>query len=411
MSRWTALVNRLQAGTLYGLVLLLPFSKAAVEITFGILLVSWLAARLHPRTRTETLWRRVQFRWLAWAAAAFLGACVLSIPGSTQPDLGVRGFVGKWLEYVLLWMIVADVAQSPAVVHRSLNFLACSGLLVVLEGFWQEITGHGLFRPDLRLNIFNRMTGPYENPIDLGTYFMVVIPVVLMAAMSRRSGGGRWLLWGALGAMVLGLARTWALGAIVGLCLGLFVMVLAEPKFRRHGVVLAMVVVGSSAFFLHRAGYLGEKLSLSGFGKTDRWMMWQAAVGMIKDRPWFGQGLNTFMANYLTYWVGGEQMPRYAHNCYLQMAAETGFVGLSAFVWLLASQVRGLLHGIRRAAIEEHMMLLGCLGGLSAFLAQAAIDTNFYSLRQAALFWTLAGLATGMAGRTLTAPASSLPRT
>jgi hypothetical protein len=32
------------------------------------------------------------------------------------------------------------------------------------------------------------------------------------------------------------------------------------------------------------------------------------------------------------------------------------------------------------------------LAGLTGFVLQSAIDTNFYALRQAALFWTLAGL-------------------
>ena len=43
------------------------------------------------------------------------------------------------------------------------------------------------------------------------------------------------------------------------------------------------------------------------------------------------------------------------------------------------------------------MLLSGFLAGLLAFVVQAGIDTNFYSLRQATLFWTLAGLAVGYA--------------
>ena len=137
--------------------------------------------------------------------------------------------------------------------------------------------------------------------------------------------------------------------------------------------------------------------------------MWQAAVGMIKDRPVLGHGVNTFMANYLHYWVGGEKQPRYAHNCYLQVAAETGLVGLASFLALLGLLFAQLLRTVRHLQSNEQLMLVGLIGGLVAFVIQAGVDTNFYSLRQAALFWTLAGLALGVSERR-TAPASPIPR-
>jgi putative inorganic carbon (HCO3(-)) transporter len=106
------------------------------------------------------------------------------------------------------------------------------------------------------------------------------------------------------------------------------------------------------------------------------------------------------MSNYLKYWVGGEQQPRYAHNCYLQVAAETGLVGLAAFLWLLWSLMSQLAKAAFKTSLKEHVILLGCFAGLLAFLIQSAVDTNFYSLRQAALFWVVSGLAIGLAQQT-----------
>ena len=157
-----------------------------------------------------------------------------------------------------------------------------------------------------------------------------------------------------------------------------------------------------------RVGPLAKTYSLSDIGVQDRSAMWQSALNMIRDRPVFGHGVNTFMANYLTYWVGGERQPRYAHNCYLQMAAETGVVGLAAFGWLLWAIFARLFGTIRRVQSEEGFILLGLVVGLLAFAVHAAVDTDFYSLRQAALFWTLAGLAVGFSARVT--PASPAPR-
>jgi putative inorganic carbon (HCO3(-)) transporter len=207
------------------------------------------------------------------------------------------------------------------------------------------------------------------------------------------------MLWALLLLSATCLARTEALGAWLGLGAGLVTIVSLSPAIRRQGLILLGATALLGGLFLQRVGRLGEVASISEIGKVDRWMMWQAAAGMIRDRPVLGHGLNTFMANYLTYWVGGERQPRYAHNCYLQVAAETGLIGLVAFVGLLACLFQRLVAGIRQASPAERPILLGFLAGLLAFAVQAGVDTNFYSLRQAALFWVLAGLSLGLSQR------------
>jgi O-antigen ligase len=173
-------------------------------------------------------------------------------------------------------------------------------------------------------------------------------------------------------------------------------VIIRERRIRRYGFMLLALLGIAGVLGLSATGRLALTLAPSDVGTVDRWDMWQAAVGMIRDRPFLGHGINTFMANYLDYWVGGEQVPRYAHNCFLQMAAETGFIGLWAFLWLLGVLISCLMQALKRADPRRRMLLLGFLAGLLAFILQAAVDTNFYAMRQAVLFWALAGLALGM---------------
>ena len=144
----------------------------------------------------------------------------------------------------------------------------------------------------------------------------------------------------------------------------------------------------------------------SSIGISDRMFMWRSAWHMIQDRPWLGQGLNTFMANYLKYWVGGEQQPRYAHNCFLQTAAETGILGLLTFMVFLGGMV-WLWWRSRSAGSEARCSMplqVALAAGLIGFLVQSAFDTNLYALRHATLFWTLAGLTTGLSVHALRRP-------
>ncbi|MDP3704242.1 MAG: O-antigen ligase family protein [Candidatus Omnitrophota bacterium] len=397
MSRVGSVVSHVQKGSLYVLLFLLPFSKAAIEVAFGVLLLGWLVARLAPTSRATTIWTSRSLRPVALAVGAYLGVCALSILVSSHPWLSVKGLVNKWLEYLLLFIIAADLAATPNVVTRSLTVMTWSSVFVVIEAVTQEVFRKGIFR-GLPFIAYGRMSGPYENPIDLATYLMVVIPLLLAYALTLR-GVRRRALWGVLLFVVACFIKTEAFGAWVGFALALGGLMMWQTTLRRQALVLLSAVVVGGGLLLWRVGKLGVLFSLSEVGKIDRWVMWQAAIGMIRDRPILGHGLNTFMANYLTYWVGGEQAPRYAHNCYLQVAAETGLIGLGAFLVLLWQIFAHIRRGVTTLPSQDRLILLGMIAGLFAFAVQAGVDTNFYSLRQAALFWTLAGLAVGCASR------------
>ena len=396
MSQWRRGVRIVQEGSLTVLLFLLPFSIAAVELMFGVLLITWLLQRCDPATRADTLWVQPSLRRVAIALVAFLAVCALSIVVSDQPMLSVSGLVNKWLEYLLFFVIVTDVASRPQVARRSIRVLIYAALFVVFEAVTQERYNYGFFR-NFRLDFFRRMTGPYKNPIDLAAYLMVIIPPLLTYTLTRRATL-RWPLAVLLAILVGCLGRTEALGAWLGLGIGLLVL-LTRRDTRRIVCVLFASVLVSGGFFLTYKGHLSNTLSLSDIGKRDRIAMWTTAVHMVRDRPILGHGVNTFMANYLRYWVGGERQPRYAHNCYLQVAAETGVLGLATFVWLLGLMFLRWWTALPRVPRSDSLLLVGLIGGLAAFVVQSGIDTNFYSVRQAALFWTLAGVAMGLAMR------------
>lgn len=406
MTRGSDVIQVVQEGSWYVLLFLLPFSNAVIEVVFGVLLITWLLQRADPATRKETVWIRPTLRPILWGLGAFLISCALSIAVSRYPKLSLQGFVWKWSEYLLFLVIVADVACRGRVIVRSLGVLSGAALLVIVEVVSQEVTGRGLLMRHA-LSVYDRMTGPYKNPTDLATYLMVIIPILLVFALSLGRWRRRWLM-GLMVILLLCLARTESRGAWVGLGVGVACLLAHPGMLRRYAAALAVALVVTAVYCSYRTGHLSTFTSSSEVGNVDRGYMWQAALGMVKAHPVLGLGLNTFMANYLDYWVGGERMPRYAHNCYLQVAAETGLIGLGAFLWFLWHLFGRIIKAIRAAHSTQKLLLVGYCAGLMAFVVQAALDTNFYSLRQAALFWTLSGAAIGLSERT--AEAAATPR-
>ena len=144
-------------------------------------------------------------------------------------------------------------------------------------------------------------------------------------------------------------------------------------------------------------GRLQSIFALSDPSSLDRKTIWQVAVRMIKDKPIFGQGLSTFMGNFpkygKDYYYLKQGIIPYAHNCYLQIAAEAGIVGLVSFLMLLGTF---FIHTIKSLAkIKDkfyHAVLSGVSAGIIVTLVHSVVDTNLYSLQLSVLFWVMLGL-------------------
>lgn len=130
-----------------------------------------------------------------------------------------------------------------------------------------------------------------------------------------------------------------------------------------------------------------------------RYVLWSMAGKMFADRPFIGQGLGTFMYNFEKFkpadYPMREEGISYAHNCFLQIAAETGLLGLLSFVCMIT-----LLFFISVKTLKSirnnhpyYQPLCGLVMGIFAYLVSSFFDTNIYSLQLAVLFWYLLGLA------------------
>jgi O-antigen ligase len=385
-----------------------PLSTAAVEIFATGLLVAWGLGWALQR-REPTLWRSRAGRGLVFSLGAYLAACLLSAAFSTDIGLSLRGFFRKTAEYTLLFLAASDLIQDPRTLRSSLRAWAAASGLVVLYGLLQEWSiATALYSvqavdPITRRPVeFVKMVGPYKNPNDLAT-FLMVMALVLMPQLAVRLARRRLILGMLTVALVGCLWRTQSLGGLLGFCTGLTVLwFFGLRKTMRWRVVCVILAAAGGLFILTNPEPLGM-LTFSDEASRQRLAIWGTAWRMILDRPWIGHGLNTFMANYTAYAPANYQGPAYAHNVLLQTAAETGWIGLGTFLLFMALWARSLWQALLRPdpgqPAQERLVLLGLTAGGAAFLVQSVFDTNFYALRQAVLFWTLAGCAFGISRR------------
>ena len=119
---------------------------------------------------------------------------------------------------------------------------------------------------------------------------------------------------------------------------------------------------------------------------------------MIKDHPFIGVGVNTYMKAYSKYKIKdvGIITPDnpYAHNNYLHMAGEIGLMGLGIFLWIMVALFMELrkiyLKTAQSSFVKNAALGLGC--GIWAFLLNGLTESSLYFSKIVVVFWFVVGL-------------------
>jgi len=176
---------------------------------------------------------------------------------------------------------------------------------------------------------FTRPSGTATHPIEFGVLLTMLLPFALHSAIHRH---GRGLVWSwvpplaIISVMPLSLSRSALLGTIV--CL--VVLLPAWPRvYRRFAyVAVFLLLVGLP---LAVPGLSGSILALFTGADSDpsvqsRTNSYDLAWDFIRNSPWFGRGLGTFLPKD---WI--------LDNQYLNTLICNGFVGLLALIGLITT--------------------------------------------------------------------------
>jgi putative inorganic carbon (hco3(-)) transporter len=132
-----------------------------------------------------------------------------------------------------------------------------------------------------------------------------------------------------------------------------------------------------SAFGL--AGVSLDSVTAENFSAVQRLAFWQAGLNMFTKNPVLGVGIGNYIQAYPTYAAQGwETVLGHAHDYYLNAAAETGVLGLAAYLALLANSFRQVAWSVRTAPRGVwYGVALGLLGSLTALSVHNLVD-NMY---------------------------------
>ena len=288
--------------------------------------------------------------YLFVAMLLFIGVMFLSMTVAISKKDSLKE-IAKWLEFVLLIMVGAQYLRTRRQVWTLVCFIIVGAISQAFFGYAQAIFGLG---PQSFIRGFNlRVYGTFDQPNPYAGYLNMALAIVLSLLILGRD----WLtrVLAGLAVCLIGGAfyLTQSRGGQVAIAAGLLVIVLTGIS--RIRVWMRIVIVAIFALFMGMAAgviplYLFDQvnhfLGLSGislqapssadYSTAERLAHWIAGINMYLAHPVLGVGIGNYPDAYANYYVTifvnslGQ-----AHNYYINIAAETGTIGLAIYLFFV----------------------------------------------------------------------------
>jgi putative inorganic carbon (hco3(-)) transporter len=405
-------------GALYPLPLLLP--------------LAYVYLRGRPLVVNGTFVALLAFGVVATASAIF--AIDQATAVTKLRELAIEGLV--------VYILVLNVVRDPQTLRRALWALVFAGSCLALVSVYQKATGTFL-RPYNGFGLVDssflqrrtdvaRLAGPLGDPNYYAQILVAVVPVALLAAWREQRKGLRLAGVASALLMCVAITFTYSRGAAIGLLAVIVGMAILGYLRARQLAAVALVV---ALIVLLNPGYRARVESVSALkGITaqsgaqvqadesvrSRTTEMGAAALAFFDHPLIGVGLGNFPAYYQQYAprVGiqvletttsgknaGDAAKREAHNIVLGEAADTGLLGLAAFVAAIWTTLYGLRRA-RRRWFGVRPDLVNLADSLTLALVGYLVAGLFLTLAFERYLWLLLALA-GAAGALALSPAAA----
>lgn len=265
-------------------------------------------------------------------------------------------------------------------VERVFSFITQSLLPFFLgAAFGQAVSSY----PSLLVNISGetvlRASGFFPDPHMFSLYLGMALPFAGVFIFTEPARKRLWLF--VFLTLLLADFLSFSRGGYVALVAGGAVMLFATRSFWQQTIKQRLFLVGVlaviSALFL--VSPVGTRF-FSSFSQTDgshqeRVRLWQEAIIHITARPLLGTGLGNYPL--LVKPSASYREPIYAHNLYLDTAAELGLVGLMFLLSLIGLVVIRSWRGWKKS---KNWLALALVCSLTVFLIHSLFETPLYSV-------------------------------
>ncbi len=364
-------------------------------------------ARLWLSPRSQLLWPPT-----CWAVLAFAAYALVRYRTADIELVGRQELMRVWV-YAFLFLAIVNNLHRQEYTHVIVFTLIFLGMAESFYALFQFLANSN------RVWYFvtpytHRGTGTFINPNNLAGFLEMVLPLGLAYLLAGRvKPVTRVLIGYASLVMLAGVGVTLSRGGLIAtaaMLLAFFGLLVPRRTFRVQALaLLILLAVGAaylaprSYFFLQRIAESGVERQIAGDSRT---VIWEAALRMWRDHPWWGVGPGHFDYLFRPYRPEQVQLrPDFAHNEYLNTLADWGVAGAVivgvalALLWVGVFKTWGHVHRTERdfgnKLTNKFAFVLGASLGLGAEMLHSFVDFNLHIPANALLAVTLMALLSG----------------
>lgn len=402
---------------LYLFFLLLPF-QFAISPTDGIdlavirilsigLFLGWLIRGIIRRkiTLSENI--------ITPLILSFIYLAAFSIWFAENPSWGLRKFIFL-LTFFPLYFVFTDLLRNKSVLIQTLRcvifsstFAAVIGIIQFIAQFFISI--EQLFRfwttallpfflgntfshsiasyPSLLVNISGktmmRATAFFPDPHMFSYFLGMTLPLAIGLALTKDSARMHTSWWRNhtmhIAAITIGTADllTFSRGGYLGLFAGIiFIIGMQFSTWTRNTKKLFFIML-VTVFTMLSISPIGNRFitsfNIKEGSNQGRIVMWQSAMRIIQQHPLIGVGLGNYSREILP--SASYRDPIYAHNLFLDIAAETGIINALIFLGIVSISIMRL---IKKSKLEN--LYIWPAVSLIIFTTHSLVETPLFSV-------------------------------
>ncbi len=335
-------------------------------------------------------------RWLRIWIILFFAAAVLSVTVSHYPKQSFRGLLKLVQQFIILFVVFCFFS-SQLRLNQWRQWLLLSFTLVTANGVTQYVTGVDFLRGFYAQasSAGWRLSGSFETYGKFASYLVCVVPVVLFSTFHcfrKKELRQELILWIPLSLLGLFLLfATRSRGGVLAFIFGISLVFILRRLWKGLLVLFLAGIIGF--FFLPRSMVIHLDRENKEQSIIERFELWHRAADVIRARPLTGTGINTYAVAHQQFDTRKNWRVQnyYAHNGYLQMAAEIGAPGLFFFLAFVFRWI-WLYRPKHSDTGPEHDLRWGFLAGSLSFLILCLVDTSLHSPQPVMTFWFVMGM-------------------
>lgn len=306
-------------------------------------------------------------------------ACVVSTVFSIDTQFSIKTIRKELISYLLLFYVIVNNFDEKKIKWVLYIFLL-GGLIVCVYG-----ASNYLYKFNMKAE---RICGTFNQPNRYAQYLIILSSLIVTVIAIVRSRKWKFIFGIFFILSLLNLFWSFSRAGWIAFLAAMAVFFIEASRKTQIAIIFSIVLLTMGIVFTNKG-----KERLTSLVGDERLLIYNSAINVIYDYPITGVGYGdkNFLKIYKSKYKSEKAVVDHSgtHNIFLQVAVETGFIGLIAFILLHLKILLTMISLYRQHISDDLKWIL--LWGISSFVGVFTIGQlhTLYRDRNVFIFWII----------------------